>query len=702
MADSQFPDVKPTTAIPRSGTSTTRTPLQIVTLPQALQNNDKHKKLEGEVTSDASEDTVRIHTEEGEIELRTGPNVPKPKRGTKVNVEIPRGSPPERAKIEVIETPKQPAASENASIDATPERHAKAPPPSTSETVAPQATTPADIIQTTSTPQAIKTRQTAELLQSQTPPPLTQTPSLLPDVFPTLTLSPGAITALTPILNEALPHINTVPTPTSRPPSTPSLSTTFTLESLSFENDILRLISQPSANLATKDLSLSLEGLLTRAPAPSPTQTAQPEPLVNTLTTLLTAAPTKTMPAQTPPPTSALETLLSAQETTTAPAVHRQQPQTQSTVIPPLPEQEPILFHLSAITPPTPKIIETLETLLHERVLAGEHMRQTDFHLPLEEPPPNTTLQRFIVTETHENTPTQIQEIRADNTLSEETFTLPLHDPALSFGSILALEPYELAQAAQPVPDTPAQTTSPQQTTTTAQLPPPLTPLQVWSAAPWPLFNQIHQELSASPITAPLAQTLTSITPSPASPAQFTPAALFFLSAVRGGDIQSWLGERTVNALKETTKGRSLLSRLSSDIGTITRTSADSSGDWRVFNLPIYGDQGFERAALYLHQDQQNNEETTEQSGKTTRFIFNIAFDNMGETQIDGLYANKRLDVILRSPQAFSPAMHQELRQIYADALRPSGVTGELSFQHGLEHWVTISPPEHLHEMTEA
>ncbi len=209
----------------------------------------------------------------------------------------------------------------------------------------------------------------------------------------------------------------------------------------------------------------------------------------------------------------------------------------------------------------------------------------------------------------------------------------------------------------------------------------------------WPVMEEIYQSLAQ--VAPPVAQGMSAHVPSPSVPAQFGAAALFFISAVRGGDIQSWLGDKAVEALRQSGKG-GLLTRLGQEAGLLNRTSADPVGqDFRAVNLPMFWEGEMQKIALYFRHEQNAQGDDEQQGQKGTRFVFDLSLSAMGKVQVDGLFRpvsrdGPRLDVILRTQEHFSGAMQAEMRRMYTDALRPSQVGGELSFQNAGAQWVTI------------
>jgi hypothetical protein len=203
----------------------------------------------------------------------------------------------------------------------------------------------------------------------------------------------------------------------------------------------------------------------------------------------------------------------------------------------------------------------------------------------------------------------------------------------------------------------------------------------------WPVMNEIYQALAQAMPQA--AQAFSNMSPSPANPSQLGPTALFFVAAIRGGDLTQWLGERNIDVIRRAGKS-GLISRIASEGSTLNRLSSEPiSQDWRGMSLPLYHDGEMHKLALYYKHESQN-ESNDNKGGKQVRFLFDLSLDNMGKVQLDGLFRQKRLDLIVRSEAAFSQSMQQHMRRAYVNALEQTQVSGELSFQNKPEQWVTI------------
>lgn len=208
----------------------------------------------------------------------------------------------------------------------------------------------------------------------------------------------------------------------------------------------------------------------------------------------------------------------------------------------------------------------------------------------------------------------------------------------------------------------------------------------------WPALSESYQTLQ---MQAPaLAQAMSNIVAQPAGGANATanimPAALFFLSAIRSGDIHGWLGDKVMDGLKRLGKGE-LAGRLGQEGQALGRLNAEPlSQDWRAISLPFLDQGEIHKVALYYKQGEPDDEGGDGE--KRTRFVFDMALSRMGQVQVDGLFQGKKLDLMLRTPEDLSPNMRHTMRGMYTNALEASGLNGSLSFQNGMRHYFTPKP----------
>ena len=70
--------------------------VQIVSLPDALKDNARSLRIEGEVIAQNKDGSVRVRTERGDIDIQVKGR--QPQVGAKMEVEIPAGHPPRLAR----------------------------------------------------------------------------------------------------------------------------------------------------------------------------------------------------------------------------------------------------------------------------------------------------------------------------------------------------------------------------------------------------------------------------------------------------------------------------------------------------------------------------------------------------------------------------------------------------------------------------
>jgi hypothetical protein len=233
------------------------------------------------------------------------------------------------------------------------------------------------------------------------------------------------------------------------------------------------------------------------------------------------------------------------------------------------------------------------------------------------------------------------------------------------------------AHTTPPLPEVPA---------TMAALP-ILGPL-LFNTQSWDSLNMLHKNLQQ--IAPQLATALTTLSPNASNIAQMMPAALFFISAIKGGDIQQWLGERTLSALKKAGK-TGALDQFSKEASALSRLAKEPAGEWRSHALPFYNDGNFHKILLHSREDGGEQKADGKNQGQLTRFVFDLELPHIGPLQLDGLFHGKHMDVVLRTPSHFSQAMQAEMRHLYTQALGETEINGTLSFQTQKENWVTIT-----------
>jgi hypothetical protein len=640
------PSQVPGQPTPRPGTEpnaqVSKLPIELVTLRQALQL--RGEVIRAETDARTQETVVRIKTPEGEIEVRLPENETPPKQGERVNVEIQPGRPPTEASV----------------------RPERAPPADRSQTPQEPAPTP----RPSQTPVEVVVRPPSERPPSQPTQP-SQPPQQTPDMpWP----QEGSVVRLQPLtpkevaaIIEEFPELVSSAAPQvvefKAQVIAAEAQETILTETLNIRTETIdapkQIIIQEQGGVAPKEqiLLAILSAPTPQTPATNiqitPPVIASQKPILPTAQiNVLPLKPDALSPATPLPITAAAQPAPAAALITNTPEIilrpHSMDVKIDS-IIPPKPEfivpgQKPqaVQAALEAISK-EPAIVQNQKAGSLTGVITG---LTPDLKLP-------------------------VLTVVLPQVNSGQSFALQAPSETLIPGTQIQVTPQALHVA-------PSQITS-------AAL--PLLPSQFLTPGPWPVMEEIFQTLAH--IAPPAAQAMSALTPSPASPQQMTPAALFFIAAARGGDITSWLGDKTIDILRSNGKS-GILSRLTQEGGLLSRLGAEPvSQEWRGMSLPMFWQNEFHKITLYYKQDKQANDNDNTQ-GKSTRFVFDLNLSHMGKVQIDGLFKGTRLDLILRTEQHFSQNVQMDMRATFAKALKEAQCTGELSFQNNPHQWVTI------------
>ncbi|MCD8562756.1 MAG: hypothetical protein LRY54_01555 [Alphaproteobacteria bacterium] len=189
---------------------------------------------------------------------------------------------------------------------------------------------------------------------------------------------------------------------------------------------------------------------------------------------------------------------------------------------------------------------------------------------------------------------------------------MPESSALLPLGTELALSPLTSSAENLTTITANATTVTPSSGTITTPLPWPSYAIPALTPQIWPALDQIYQGLVT--IAPQTAMNLVNVTARPDNPAQMMPAALFFIAAIRSGDVQGWLGEKALEGLKSSGKS-GLLSRLTQEGGILSRLSGEHlSGDWRGVAFPLAWQNEIHKIALYYKHEEREDSELKEAS----------------------------------------------------------------------------------------
>lgn len=159
-------------------------------------------------------------------------------------------------------------------------------------------------------------------------------------------------------------------------------------------------------------------------------------------------------------------------------------------------------------------------------------------------------------------------------------------------------------------------------------------------------------------------------------------ATLFFISALRGGDIGKWLGDESIKILEQNNRG-DLVRKLTAEFSSLRQFFIDSpSPNWQAAFLPVYQDDSWQQARMFLKKEPEGG---TEGEPGGTRFIMEVDLSRMGPMQFDGFIRRRgeatSFDLIIRSRDALSSGDRQNIRDIYKGSSELTGFNGGISFQ---------------------
>lgn len=228
---------------------------------------------------------------------------------------------------------------------------------------------------------------------------------------------------------------------------------------------------------------------------------------------------------------------------------------------------------------------------------------------------------------------------------------------------------------------------------TPAAIPLTALPLHSMLGDTWPVVEDMWQQALAMKTVHPeMLATLQQTLPTPV-PAHLPPALLFLFAALK--HHVPWIGDKTLEQLPQITK-ETLIAQLSKDMDILRARSDDSlPGDaWRPLPMPLQvGDQLLRLQWFYRHpaEDQSSsgqNDEAGEGKRQKTRFLLNVPKTGLGDLQIDGLFHERNLEIILRTERQVTSMTEAAIRKRYHAVLETTGMNGMLHFQSGRDNYV--------------
>jgi hypothetical protein len=232
----------------------------------------------------------------------------------------------------------------------------------------------------------------------------------------------------------------------------------------------------------------------------------------------------------------------------------------------------------------------------------------------------------------------------------------------------------------------------------TSRLAAPLLAEDVLGSTGWPALTEAVEALAAADPAA-ARHLISALLPRP--DAGLATTVLFFLSALRGGDVRGWLGDAAVRTLNRTRPD--LSTRLGDDFRKLGRAAEEAvPNDWRITQVPLFTGAEVELIRLWTrrHDDPSDDDDDNRRS-QDQRFVVDVSLSRLGRLQLDGLVrdAGRRLDLIVRTESPLAPAMRDHIRGLFGNAGALTGLTGGVGFQAAPPNFVDVAaePPAGHH-----
>ncbi len=159
---------------------------------------------------------------------------------------------------------------------------------------------------------------------------------------------------------------------------------------------------------------------------------------------------------------------------------------------------------------------------------------------------------------------------------------------------------------------------------------------------------------------------------------------LFFISALRGGDIQNWLGNAAGRRIQNSHP--ELYARLAEEYNQLGRfVSETNTGDWRTTLIPLFNGSEFEFFQMNFRSG--SNDPNKKDDEDFARFIVDLELSKLGRIQLDGLISSKgkQFDLFVRSAIPFTKSMRRDLNKIFSECIEITGLSGNIIMQSALQ-----------------
>ena len=189
-----------------------------------------------------------------------------------------------------------------------------------------------------------------------------------------------------------------------------------------------------------------------------------------------------------------------------------------------------------------------------------------------------------------------------------------------------------------------------------------------------PYWSTLQSALSSDKGAAAGQSAIADAIPKPNT--ALTASAMFFMSALRMGDLRQWLGPDAMPVLEQS----GLLAQMADEFASMQLLTLDSnSNEWRMFLIPFLTDGILQQLKLYIHDN--NEGENDDPDTAAQRFVIEVEFNRLGPFQFEGLARPKQFDLIIRTERDIPDTMRDGIQTVFADTVTALGLTGMLTFK---------------------
>lgn len=186
-------------------------------------------------------------------------------------------------------------------------------------------------------------------------------------------------------------------------------------------------------------------------------------------------------------------------------------------------------------------------------------------------------------------------------------------------------------------------------------------------------WETLHDALHAGSTTS-TQNAVGQAIPQPGAP--MTNSLLFFITALRAGDLRGWLGQDAARLIER----EGFLGRMADEFGIMQRLATEPAGqDWRLFLIPFLSDAQLRQIRLFIRDKKSGDQDSDEP--KETRFVIEVTFSKLGQFQFDGLARPKVLDLIIRTKTDIGETMRKSITDIFTDTTSALGMNGSVGFR---------------------